>query len=243
MSTVKQGHCPRCPSSDAYTQYPDGSAFCFSCGKYFPAELSLQSIKKRLVKIKVAKEMKELPHDVQYSIPKEPLAWLKSYGLSSQEIQNNKYMWSPSTHMLIVVSVDSEQNVIFWQGRFFPKQEPKVIGFGQKDHLKFGGTETGLPDVLIVVEDFVSAIKVNRFQTCLCLFGSHIPPELVLRLRKLGYKKLVIWLDPNKSKESLSFSRRYSTLFSSGCTSIISTKDPKEHSNNEIQEYLNKVLT
>jgi hypothetical protein len=31
MSHVKQGPCHHCGSSDAYTTYPDGSAWCFSC--------------------------------------------------------------------------------------------------------------------------------------------------------------------------------------------------------------------
>ena len=245
MANLMQGRCPKCPSSDAYTQYPDGSAYCFSCNSYWPAENSLAVLRRKLEGrsfVKAKSKVNNYPEDVTNTIPKEPLTWLKSYGITSQEIIDNEYVWSPMWKALIVSSKDIEQNVIFWQGRFFPKKEPKVVGFGQKDHLKFGGTETGRPDVLVLVEDFVSAIKVNRFQTCLCLFGSHISSTLILRLRNLGYNKLVVWLDPNKSKESLSYSRRYGMLFKQGVVSIVSTKDPKEHSNQEIKDYLDKAF-
>ncbi len=36
---IKKQHlkCPKCPSSDAYTEYEDGHGFCFSCNTLFPA--------------------------------------------------------------------------------------------------------------------------------------------------------------------------------------------------------------
>lgn len=238
-----QGRCPKCPSSDAYTQYPDGSAFCFSCNSYWPAENSLRYLKRKLEgrSFKVKSKVDNFPADVTNNIPKEALVWLKSYGITSQEIIDNEYVWSPMWKSLIVFSKDIEQNVIFWQGRFFPKQDPKVIGFGQKDHLKFGGPERGQTDVVVLVEDFVSAIKVNRYQTCLCLFGSYVSPQLMLRLKNLGYNKVIIWLDPDKSKQSLSFSRRYGVLFKQGVVSILSDRDPKEHSNQEIKDFLDNI--
>ena len=31
---LHQGPCPVCPSSDAFTEYEDGGAYCFSCGHH-----------------------------------------------------------------------------------------------------------------------------------------------------------------------------------------------------------------
>ena len=31
---IKQGPCPECESSDAYTLYDDGHGYCFSCEFY-----------------------------------------------------------------------------------------------------------------------------------------------------------------------------------------------------------------
>ena len=35
---IKQGPCPECESSDAYTLYDDGHGYCFSCEFYKPPE-------------------------------------------------------------------------------------------------------------------------------------------------------------------------------------------------------------
>ena len=35
---IKQGPCPHCKSSDAYTVYDDGHGYCFSCESYEHAE-------------------------------------------------------------------------------------------------------------------------------------------------------------------------------------------------------------
>lgn len=37
---IKKQHlsCPKCPSSDAYTEYEDGHGYCFSCQTFFPSK-------------------------------------------------------------------------------------------------------------------------------------------------------------------------------------------------------------
>ena len=30
-NVISQGACPHCSSSDAYTEYDDGHAYCYSC--------------------------------------------------------------------------------------------------------------------------------------------------------------------------------------------------------------------
>lgn len=231
---LHNGPCDRCGSRNNLATYDDGSQWCWGCHFYSaPIGISLNSVRDRLVgNIKSSSPATQLPRDSSPHIPGAPLEWIKKYGLTNDEIREAGFLYSEEKQQLIYPVYDADGVCIFWQGRTFdPKQERKYDTKGnQKDVLVLLGTG----DTCVVVEDVVSAIKVARHTTATPLFGSHIDLQTVLRLCK-RYKSLTIWLDPDKIKEAVKFSHKYGPYFKDGCRAVMSDKDPKDHSDSEIQ--------
>lgn len=73
------------------------------------------------------------------------------------------------------------------------------------------------------------------------IWGAHVSTQMLDRIKKLGITRLAIWLDENKAKESLQFSKKASIFFDSA-VSIVTPLDPKEYNDAEIREHISKSL-
>ena len=93
-------------------------------------------------------------------------------------------------------------------------------------------------DNVVVAEDAISAIKIARTCNSVPIHNSIIPLELILRLSK-QFKNLFIWLDRDKAKESFKEAKKAEIYFDK-VNIIWSEKDPKEYSDIEIKNYLEK---
>lgn len=235
------GPCEKCGSKDNRGRYPDGSEWCFGCHDYTPPlsqtinkvkQLS-DGFKNNLLR---SHNGVELPRDCSKYIPAEPLSWLKRYGMTNEEIENNNFLWSSDTNQLIFPVLDSESNIMFYQGRFFPKQKQKYNTSGNsEDVLVFFGDNTG--DDIVLCEDVVSAIKVGRQCSAQPIFGSYISLKRAKRLSK-RFKRMVVWLDMDKAKESLKMALKFAYMFEQSPKVIATEKDPKELSDQEIKKHL-----
>lgn len=72
------------------------------------------------------------------------------------------------------------------------------------------------------------------------IFGSHISSKMIERL-KLHTNKIVIWLDPDKRKESIEFAHN-SNVLGLPATLVFSNKDPKEESYEDIAIYVSDAV-
>jgi hypothetical protein len=234
---VKHHPCPKCGSSDAYAEYSDGGYWCFSCQKGKRPESSLETVKKYFHKEgTISKGMEPLPYDVTDNITGEPLAWLRKYNLTPEELFNNNILWSESRQMLIMPYY-ADGNLLCWQGRFVPTRKPyKTHTEGKpEEHLLLH--YSGSPDSAVcVVEDTISGIKVSRVMTSCVLWGSNLSNQKAQLLSKY-FDHLVLWLDGDKTREAMKFYTRYGWMFKSA--RVISTdRDPKEHTTKEILDLL-----
>jgi hypothetical protein len=66
-----------------------------------------------------------------------------------------------------------------------------------------------------------------------CLFGSHVPLELVLRCLP-DFKSFAIWLDPDKKKEAVLQALKLKSKGIDIRAIITEDKDPKHLTNGEI---------
>jgi hypothetical protein len=244
MSFLKHKECKDCGSSDARGVYKDGSEHCFSCGKHqFPENKSLESLEKqgnsKSQDVYFSKNV-ELPIDFSENIPKEPLMWLEKYGITKQDIFINSIGWSESLGMLIFPYFDDEDNVFFWQGRYFPAKKPKVFTCGLTSDIVFTNYDSN-ERAVVIVEDPVSAIKVGKQISCLPLFGSHLSLNKARQLAK-NFEYLIMWLDSDKLKTSQLTVDQFSSLFKS-VTLIYTEKDPKECTHKEIDLKLSEALS
>ena len=90
---------------------------------------------------------------------------------------------------------------------------------------------------VVICEDIMSAIKINRIENSMPLFGSYISNQLLSRLSKL-FSHSIVWSDPDKQgKEYVSIINRGQMYFDS-VRCIISEKDPKDYETNKIKECL-----
>jgi hypothetical protein len=179
-----------------------------------------------------------LPQDLSKDIPKEPYTWLKSYALTNEEISGNNIGWSEENSVLVFPFYGENNNVLCWQGRYFPARNPKVYTSGYPDNhiLLHVSPSGGYSKRVIVVEDSVSAIKVSRVCDSTELLGSNLSKHKAVGLSKL-YNHLTIWLDYDKIKEMVKFTEKYRCIYDK-IDFIITKKDPKEYSTYEIKEIL-----
>lgn len=228
--------CPECGSADNLGVWEDGHKWCFGCHYYVPSSiLSIKSME-QVFESKQESKLDSLPYDVTTNIPKEPYGWLKKYSLTNEEIVNNNLLWSSSAQMLIFPYYGDNNEIIFWQGRYFPARKPKVYTGGDNNHIVLLRCSNLYPSTVVVVEDPVSAIKVSRIADCHPLFGSNLSIHNATHLSRY-YDNLILWLDQDKTKEMIKFAERYKFLFKN--IKIISTeKDPKENSDEELRRNL-----
>ena len=256
LGGIKREQCPRCKSlgrdtsRDNLAIYSDGHKYCYGCGY-----LDRGSIKDRLTRVpKAMKATIDFPDDFTESIPVEAAGWLRKYGITHSELKVHKIGYSPSRELLIFPIFGEGETIIAWQGRNFKKEFIDAWGelddgtpfrYGQRPvppkrkYLTFGPVRdiwvvveppnSQWPDLLVVVEGFVDAIKVGRVAPSMPLWGSHMPLETIIRASK-RFGRLAIWLDMDKAKEAVKTAVRASQYIP---TTVIQTAlDPKEY--NEI---------
>lgn len=205
--------------------WDDGHRWCFGCGAY-EGRNGLQKLETLRKKIKNGSVPVTLPYDCSDNFPISVRNWLLKYDLGQPDIVKYKFQYSFDKEMLIMPVYDIYDNLLMWQGRYFGdnKNYPKYITKGDPskvDHI--------LGDMsnhrLVLVEDYISAIKVGQVTTVMPLFGSHLSDERLARLSR-HFTNLVLWLDADKAKESLAFRDKARSLFM--YVSVVSTKkDPK----------------
>jgi len=258
---VIREQCPRCKnlgkdrSKDNLAIYSDGHKYCYSCGYYIPP-----SWYKRLTNLTNSKNddimlpsIIGLPGDAQKEISVKAIQWLGQYGIMRSEIEQNRLKWSPSRNFLLfpfygdiaadkVNSPDNKGSLIAWTARDFsinPKTKWYSIG-PFYDLLNIIGLQKETKDVIIVVEDPVSCIKVGRHVPCLALFGSVMDYIRFNRLKHIT-EHLVIWLDKDKVKDSYRIAEQ-AKLHGFKTGNIISELDPKCYSNEQILEFVTEVI-
>lgn len=238
--------CPNCGSKDNLGVWDDGHKWCFGCSYYVPPE-SFRLIGS-FIRAKKTRSSVSLPEDARSSLGLVANLWLDRYYLSKQEIERNRFLWSPSgvtmedgrvvSPLLIFPFFDSSGNCIFWQGRNFSSinKKPKYFSRGDKESIvNIYGHFPNKP-ALFLVEDVISAIKVSRFGHSLPLFGSTLSPERAKRIAT-QFKNIVLWLDPDKSVEVLRMKNELGHIFDK-IGIIFSNKDPKDYFNDELAKYV-----
>jgi Zn ribbon nucleic-acid-binding protein len=226
MAFIQHTNCPKCGSKDNLAEYSDGF-YCFGCG-YKKQKNDLNSVRNRLQSEQTMLS-DELDIPTTNDIPIEPMQWLLQYGITQQDVDTYKLGWNANNQMLVLVNTPQ-----YYQARNFSKHGPKYISKGKKPLLFYG-----LGDILICVEDVISAIKIakaNKNVTVTPLLGSIISLELTETILK-RFKKIYLWLDRDKAIEAVKQARN---IKQKGIDSdvIITPNDPKDYSTGEINQWL-----
>lgn len=239
---LRHTRCPECAkhgndrTGDNLAIYSDGSEYCFSCGYYS----SGSAIKRIHAPLPVPTETIYLPDDVSPELPSRCRDWLGGCGLDGHDITLNTILWSEHWQRLIFPILVND-DLLAWQGRYFgTEKKAKWITKGKIDEIVY---TVGNPkaSTLVLVEDIISAIKVGHLPDCcvMPLFGSHISTKRLLTIRRFYDMEVVIWLDHDKMIESVKYCKSARDLGLKART-VISDKDPKKYSEQEILDKLKK---
>jgi len=220
--------CPKCRSKgedragDNLAVYSDGHKWCYKCN-YFVTGDSLYSLKAAKVE---GKDKLVYPRVVDFS--KATLDYLKSFDLTYDEIE---------THL-----VGHEDGYYFRDNNFFLVRrlykKPKVIIQGEVIGNEPILLNDNLPDTVVLCEDIISAIKINRVVSSCALLKTSIHDNLLYRLAK-QFNNCIIWLDPDMYQHVCNkLLPKCNPLFQN-VKVILSDKDPKYYNSLQIKEYIN----
>jgi hypothetical protein len=154
---------------------------------------------------------------------KENWEWLKSYGLSDDEIDLH-FFYSPEQQRHVFWNLDLDGTEFFEARTASTNRIPKSLQHGQKPFVVLGNHEDH-QDVVVVVEDIISAIKVSRHYLTIPLFGSHLSPADMAKIGKLGVRGCVIWLDADKYTVGMHYAKQLSAILPT--TALQTKEDPK----------------
>ncbi len=243
---MKTEQCPRCHALGKDTRrnnmavYDDGHSYCFSCRYYVPSPTTVTSLKQKLSRSArtTANQSYDLG-DVTFRIPSTPKAWLTKYGVTDDEIHRESICWNEDKSLLTFPIYNGEALMGF-TARYFGsnKKYPRYIHKFRSGFYKLFPRPSC--NIIVLTEDYVSALKVGRHYNAIPLLGAFLPLSLIL---SLVYQKprLRIWLDRDKATDAIKFAQR-ALQYIPDCGSIITKLDPKEYSDKEIQEYVLSTL-
>jgi len=178
------------------------------------------------------------PDDAKAQLGLTALTWLRKYDIIESEYKS--FLWSDDREWLIFPFFDDADNMIAWSARNFStsRPKPKYWHHGNiSDLLHIVGKPHN--ETIVLTEDILSAIKVGRICEAMPVWGSNVPLKTLQRLSD-RFKRVGVWLDMDKARESLRTARRAEQIGLEAKT-IISIKDPKEYSADEINMRLHAV--
>ena len=191
-----------------------------------------------------------LPSDFSYSIAPRAIEWLRKYNITDEEINRERFGWSDSKQYLVFPVFDLYDNLLLWQGRYFGPNEahPRFFTSGTpetvfhildaKGRLDIRDGAVWSSNCVLLVEDYLSAVKVGRQFPAMPLFGSEISLD---RIRKLSghVTSLVIWLDRDKLKSAVK-ARFKALAYFTTVSVIVADKDPKEYDDERIRQFVSR---
>lgn len=171
-------------------------------------------------------------------IPARPLGWLRKYGITDREITHFGIAWNSTDESLVFPVRNASGQLVLTNERYFgsdPKQ-PKYRTYGHKNDQHLILLHPINTDTVVVVEDFISAIKVGRQVSSLALFGATMPGN-ALKWAVERFKHIRVWLDMDKASQSVLEASKCSQYIEDS-RSIITDLDPKEYTNDQISKLL-----
>jgi hypothetical protein len=260
---IKQVNCHLCGGRGG-TYYSDGYV-CYSCG----ANVNL----KATITKKPHKEQKILqyPEGIEYDPEKftlEVRKWLNEACISNYLINKYNIGCIPDKNAVflpIIVNKELKNYTL----RFFGKQKRKYkyLTRGSKKATKVLLGEEKLTNMLhkgekatnmiVLVEDYLSCIRVAEFLPCQCLQGTSISDTMINALLK-RYDTILIWTDADEGGETAAkkIEKRCRALYKNHYINnlwagndtplkvkrIKTAKDPKLLTNGEMYEVITSRL-
>ncbi len=253
---ISMGSCPFCLSgtnTPCFATYDNGY-FCFTCNKRKSTDRAQYAYRPSLIS---SDKSMTVPKHTQNTCEFSPsvLKWLYSYYVYDDLIKKygiayvpyDKYGKFEGESLLLPVYVNHE--LTFYQQRFFPNKQ--FITKGDKTSPFIIKHRDNLTRI-VLVEDYISAVRVGQHSNVICLHGVHVHYNVAKLLQYLNMN-VIIWLDPDEAGQTASKAimsqlvtamninnrDRAFAIRDSRSVTIRSTKlQPKDYSNQELKQIL-----
>mgnify|MGYP003133898252 FL=1 len=256
--TVNIHHCRRERRNDKLyiTRKSDGTilAHCFHCersGRYSDAD-DKHNGKKRVIRPKRRKTaLKRMPQGGSTSLSKwspEAKAWVSRAHLKQHDI--NQYgltFYTDDNYVLLPVYSGATLCRVIRRS-FGDTKYPKYYTVMHDNFSNGDGyiikCRTGDSNVVVFVEDLLSAIRCAEWVDAVSLFGTMLNDNVLSATldKKPGYKKRIVFLDNdnvNVMKAQRRIQRRLDDVFDHKGTLVYRTaKDPKNYNSTELRSIL-----
>ncbi len=185
--------CPQCGSSHkakCFYIYSNGY-YCFSCNYSKSSDRSF-SFREIQTTNPNYPELSEASSDIsKFDI--SILKWLAQYHITPDLIRDHSIMCCGDGS--VIYQNIHEGKVVGYQRRW-PLGERRIITKGPKSPSFFAKEKT---DTIIIVEDYLSAVRCSRTTNTCCLWGTKLDWETVKKIVD-EYTNIIIWLDNDCNK-------------------------------------------
>ena len=254
---ISTGPCPFCGGGNntpCFATYTDGY-HCFTCGKKKSEKGAAYAFRPSLT---INTEL-SVPEHTQIPCEFSPnvLQWLygyyvfddliKEYGISY--VKYAQYGRFDGESLLFPVFNNKE--LVFYQQRFFPNKS--FITRGDKTNILF--IKKHKTAHVVLVEDYLSAVRLGEHINTICLFGVHVGFDMSKLLQNIDMN-ISIWLDPDKAGQEASEEilnkltkllgyhsrhRAFAVREPRTIKIITTEKQPKDYCNEELKQILGET--
>lgn len=231
MSFLGFHPCPKCSSRDNLAEYAN-NFYCFGCG-YTEQKRDLETIRKRLDASKEVRVCNGIT--LQKELPMDAKKWLLGYSLTLDEMKQFNYSKERvvnnevrACNLLVLINTDN-----YWLARNLDGGT-RYLSSGIKPYTEYGHSD----NILVFVEDVISAVKVGRVAKAVPMLGAAVLRDWWKHAKP--YKRVILWGDRDKATQNMVQAKRASELIGKRVEIIVTEKDPKEYSTSDINNYLTR---
>lgn len=246
-------HCFRCKESG------------FIHNNYSPSQIKQLTYDKPMktkqtIYTELPKDFQPINRFYHCDIPDQATEWLRKYNMSIDQVTKNDIGWSPLYQRVIIplyeygyFGVNMAKKLVGWCGRDpigrsknerTQKRIPKYLTKSNSDikHPKFYlpknnlFVESEFEDLVVYVEDILSAIKINWAVGCetIAALTTYIPLSNVTQHKN---KVNILWLDYDQRVNMVKLTKKFNS-WNINTTFISTPKDPKALKMFEIRELI-----
>lgn len=253
------GQCPNCGDghkSKPFCVYENGH-HCFSCGfsKRIDDGYTARVLQRQSPSSPDWPDAQSNPDAFTLLV----LKWLTKFGVTPEMCRKHNILCC-NDDSVIYPSCYENGELLSYQRRWINSNTRRIITKGIKQPSLLYTDSTKQQGVLVIVEDFLSAIRVSQQYDVVCLWGTKAAyADLQKWFKK--YNKCLVWLDNDATKETnsgqiaankicvmaegiLDYRYKNKSFSPRGqvVCNVVSEQDPKCYTDTEIREYIEGAL-
>lgn len=190
---MSREQCPSCGSSTGL-----GEIHCFKCGYVQTQYRTTPGFFSDNVKNSQILALRDDIILAPKKFPPSALLWLYKSCIYDPVIISQKIAYCEDIHKVLIPAFNKLHDLMFYQLRSLDleKDPNKYVSYGKMSSYTILYRDFPDDNLLIIVEDHLSAIRLRKYFNVCALSGTSINWDTCLQLIK-NYSKIVFWLDPD----------------------------------------------